>query len=160
MARIRNNYVFTSDKPKATVYPWDEWMDGNIWEAREGRDYTISTKSFKDNLKYQARSKNMTLKYDVSTFRGAEVVIFQFITTKTPTTVRTNTTRTIAKSTSRKRPTMRRKSNTRRIGITAEEKAAILDRAARATDLPTSAAELNGETIHTPLLNRRHPSTY
>lgn len=28
-------------------YPWHKWMDGSCWRLREGSDYTITTKSFR-----------------------------------------------------------------------------------------------------------------
>lgn len=153
MARIRQNYTFTEDKPKASVYPWHEWTDGNIWEARQGKDYKTSTKSFKDSLKYQAKTRRMTLKLDVSTFRGAEVVIFQYLKTRTnPVVPATMKTQTIKHSTSRKKPAGRRTPS--RVGLALEERAILTNEETRATDAPASVAEMNGEHINTPFQQR------
>lgn len=153
MARIRQNYTFKEDKPKPSLYPWHEWTDGHIWEARQGRDYTTSTKSFKDSLKYQAKTRRMTLKLDVSTFRGAEVVIFQYLKTRTnPVVPATMKTQTIKHSTSKKKPAGRRKPA--RIGLTIEERAILINEEPRATDAPASVAEMNGETVVSPFQRR------
>lgn len=155
MARIRNNYVFSEDKSKQSLYPWGEWTDGNVWEARQGKDYIVKTKSFQDSLRYRAKTYQMTLKMDVSTFRGAEVVIFQFVKTRS-TAPSAAKTRTIATSPSRKKKPAGRRNAPTRVGITKEEKAVNLDRDERATDLPASVAELHGQNISTPL---RRPTT-
>lgn len=31
-------------------YPWDQWADGQIWEARQGEDFDVSLKSFRQYI--------------------------------------------------------------------------------------------------------------
>lgn len=35
-------------------YPWDEWMDGSIWEANRGEDFFTSVRQFQVNLHQRA----------------------------------------------------------------------------------------------------------
>ena len=38
---------------RASRYPWDEWMDGNIWELSPGKDFECSLPSMRQQV-YQA----------------------------------------------------------------------------------------------------------
>lgn len=32
---------------KRRQYPWDEWLDGHVWELEQGDDFTVDVKSFR-----------------------------------------------------------------------------------------------------------------
>ncbi|MHB8742553.1 MAG: hypothetical protein ACYC9L_05445 [Sulfuricaulis sp.] len=51
MARKTSTYEFKRAKGR---YPWDEWLDGNIWELLKGEDFT-SIESFRSSAQTQAK---------------------------------------------------------------------------------------------------------
>ena len=42
MAKKLNRFEFkgTGGTPR---YPWDQWLDGSVWELKSGADYTVPT---------------------------------------------------------------------------------------------------------------------
>jgi hypothetical protein len=38
-------------------YPWDEWLDGSVWELEQGRDFTSKVPTFRANAQTQARKR-------------------------------------------------------------------------------------------------------
>lgn len=38
-------------------YPWDEWLDGSVWELEVGRDFTSKVPTFRANAQIQARKR-------------------------------------------------------------------------------------------------------
>ena len=34
-------------RQRRTKYPWDQWLDGSVWELRKGSDYDIDTLSLR-----------------------------------------------------------------------------------------------------------------
>lgn len=45
-----------------SIYPWDEWFDGDVWELVFGEDFTIKTKSMRTNAQSVARKRGGRLK--------------------------------------------------------------------------------------------------
>lgn len=64
----------TTRNGRASKYPWDEWSDGNTYLAKEGKDYTCKTISFRDILREHSRREHIR----VRTRAHTEGVIFQF----------------------------------------------------------------------------------
>ena len=62
--------------PFQPQYPWDEWMDGSIWEAKQGEDFTTSLQSFAMTVLKKGAATNRK----VATRRDTEknTVTFQF----------------------------------------------------------------------------------
>jgi hypothetical protein len=52
--------------PSRSRYPWDEWMDGGIWEVKRGEDFQVSEKSMASTLYAQARAKNQRVSVRVA----------------------------------------------------------------------------------------------
>lgn len=44
--------------PGQSRYPWDEWLDGSIWELTEGEDFRGKVNTFRSNARSQARRRN------------------------------------------------------------------------------------------------------
>ena len=58
MARTLKEFEFPARVE--TAYPWTEWMDGRIYEAKQGEDYTCADRSFQAQLnKKAAATKGM-----------------------------------------------------------------------------------------------------
>jgi hypothetical protein len=56
-------------------YPWNEWTDGSVWRATEGKDFTCSPASFQTALHQRARQEGL----EVSTGSPTHgIVEFQF----------------------------------------------------------------------------------
>lgn len=59
-------------------YPWDEWMDGSIWEAKRGEDFVTSIRQFQTTL--HARVHQTGKPYYLKTRRtGANAISFCFV---------------------------------------------------------------------------------
>lgn len=71
-ARKLDDYEFKSRQSK---YPWKDWMDEDIWEAKKGEDFTCMTESFISLLYNKAYDNNMKVR--VSKVNDTTVV-FQF----------------------------------------------------------------------------------
>jgi hypothetical protein len=67
----------TITRTRKSIYPWDEWTDGNIRQAKEGEDFASSLKTFVQGLyAYAARHD---IKVEVRTAPADGVVAFRFV---------------------------------------------------------------------------------
>lgn len=64
-------------RQRSSIYPWGEWTDGSIWQAKEGEDFVSSLKTFVQGL--YAHAKRHDLKVEVRSAPGDGVVAFRFI---------------------------------------------------------------------------------
>ena len=55
MARRLENF------PAATGarYPWDEWLDGSVWQLIRGEDFTAKASTFRTNAQLQAKKRGV-----------------------------------------------------------------------------------------------------
>lgn len=62
MARVIHE--FPAEKPKS-LYPWDDWGNGEIWELVQGEDYTVQSSSMRQraNKAASARGKSVVSKF-------------------------------------------------------------------------------------------------
>lgn len=58
-------------------YPWDEWLDGDVWELVQGEDYTIKSKSLRSNGQVVARKMGGRMR--CAEFDGGKRMVIQFI---------------------------------------------------------------------------------
>jgi hypothetical protein len=66
-------------------YPWDEYLDGSVWELTRGEDFQCSVNSIQGAARAQANRRRGTVR--MRTRRsddGREVVIMQFIRQSAP----------------------------------------------------------------------------
>lgn len=62
---------------RKSIYPWDSWTDGNIWQAKEKEDFVSSLKTFVQGLyAYAARHG---VKVEVRTAPTDGIVAFRFV---------------------------------------------------------------------------------
>ena len=57
-------------------YPWDEWLDGSVWELIQGEDYTTKSKSMRTTAQAVARQKGGRLR--VAELDGGKRMVIQF----------------------------------------------------------------------------------
>jgi hypothetical protein len=58
MAKKLKTFDFQREQGSKYSYPWDKWLDGNIWELSQGEDFreSISPSNFRI-MAYQAAKK-------------------------------------------------------------------------------------------------------
>lgn len=57
-------------------YPWSAWMDGSIWEIRQGDDYDVATENMRVNLHERARNYGQVVRTEK--ISDGEGLRFQF----------------------------------------------------------------------------------
>lgn len=61
-------------------FPWDEWTNGETWQAMEGDDFAANHAVFKTQLKTRAEKLDMNVKTRVGKpDKGPASVFFQFV---------------------------------------------------------------------------------
>lgn len=61
-------------------FPWDEWTNGEVWQAVEGEDFAANHAVFKTQLKTRADKVGMKVKTRVEkSEKGPTSVFFQFV---------------------------------------------------------------------------------
>ena len=74
MAKKLSEYKFrTVGRPG--LYPWDEWLNGDIWEVKYGEDFWCGTESFRRQVKANARRRG----YETILNVRDNTVVFQAI---------------------------------------------------------------------------------
>lgn len=46
------------DAPSQSVYPWDEWFDGSVWELTPGEDFVGQPATFRASAVAQAARRD------------------------------------------------------------------------------------------------------
>jgi hypothetical protein len=46
------------DAPSQSVYPWDEWFDGSVWELTPGEDFVGRPATFRASAVAQAKRRD------------------------------------------------------------------------------------------------------
>lgn len=66
--------------PSATGarYPWDEWLDGSVWELVRGDDFNAKTATFRANAQIQAKRRGGRARSKAVDASGREGVVIQF----------------------------------------------------------------------------------
>jgi hypothetical protein len=54
MARRVDNFP---DPPSQSKYPWDEWLDGSVWELIRGEDFKANIHSIRSAATTQAKRR-------------------------------------------------------------------------------------------------------
>lgn len=91
MARKLDRFPTELLSRTTSTYPWDEWLDGSVWELEAGKDFTIKAKSLRTTGQQVARARGGKLR--VADLPNGNLVI-QFLNTpaapRKQTSVRTN----------------------------------------------------------------------
>ena len=76
MARKLDHFPLSS----ASRYPWDEYLDGAIWELTRGEDFTCSIRSMQGTARTQANRRRGTVRMRTRRQQdGGEVLVLQFV---------------------------------------------------------------------------------
>jgi hypothetical protein len=63
-----------------TKYPWDEWLNGSVWQLAQGEDYQVKTKSFRTSAQAVARKRGGRVKSAITD--NGDGLVMQFIPDK------------------------------------------------------------------------------
>jgi hypothetical protein len=65
--------------PKGARYPWDQWLDGSVWELVRGEDYQSKLSTLRANAQIQAKKRGGHARSKaVTAGDGREAVVIQF----------------------------------------------------------------------------------
>jgi hypothetical protein len=80
------NFDYYSDAPRIRrgagrpdKYPWAEWTDGGVWEARQGFEFTCSPANFASALYKRKYRDASIIDVHINVEGDTGVVYFQFI---------------------------------------------------------------------------------
>jgi hypothetical protein len=59
-------------------YPWDEWLDGRVWELVAGDDFSSKPETIRQNAAVQAQRRGGNVKTRLVADGERQVVILQF----------------------------------------------------------------------------------
>lgn len=82
MAKVMKTYEFPASKRMR--YPWDKWLDGQIWELSRGDDFKIGAEQMRRNVYGAAWSRGLR----VRTTRDQGNLILQAFHAKEASTLR------------------------------------------------------------------------
>ena len=64
MARVVKNYDFPVTR--RMKYPWDSWLDGQIWQLAHGDDFKIGIEQMRKNVYNAAWSRGIRARTSIS----------------------------------------------------------------------------------------------
>lgn len=59
-------------------YPWDQLLDGSIWQLIRGEDFSGKPSSFRANAQTQAQKRGGRLNSQLTEVHGQEALVIQF----------------------------------------------------------------------------------
>ena len=59
-------------------YPWDEWLDGGVWELIHREDFTSKPTTFRANAQLQAKKRGGRARTKGMAVNGRDAVVIQF----------------------------------------------------------------------------------
>ena len=62
----------------AQRYPWEEWLDGNVWQLDRGADYSAKATTIISNARLQARRRGGSVRTRFLKHNGQEAIVLQF----------------------------------------------------------------------------------
>ena len=75
MAQTLDAFPTTGTAPR---YPWDEWLNGQVWELRPGQDYNGKTQTLRQMARDQAQRRGGKLRTRLLSDEQGERVVLQF----------------------------------------------------------------------------------
>jgi hypothetical protein len=60
-------------------YPWDELMNGQVWQLTRGEDYDAKTSTLVANARAQAKRRGGTLRTRILASADREQLVIQFL---------------------------------------------------------------------------------
>jgi hypothetical protein len=59
-------------------YPWEEWLDGAVWELTRGEDFSAKPATVISNARGQAKRRGGSLRTRLRGEPGREAIVIQF----------------------------------------------------------------------------------
>lgn len=63
--------------PTRGRYPWEEWLDGSVWQLRKDEDYSISTASMRAAASRAAKAAGKRLQSRITKDDDGEGLVIQ-----------------------------------------------------------------------------------
>jgi len=77
MAEKLEEYEFKNQRSTGKgKYPWDQWLDGDVWQLTHGEDFTTEVANFRSWAYHNARKRGGTLRTNNP---STDVLIIQFV---------------------------------------------------------------------------------
>jgi hypothetical protein len=64
--------------PSTRQYPWEEWLDGGVWELSRGEDFSAKPATLISNARSQAKRRGGNLRTRLVGEVGREAIVLQF----------------------------------------------------------------------------------
>jgi hypothetical protein len=64
--------------PPTRRYPWEEWLDGHVWELRRGEDFSAKPATVISNARSQAKRRGGIIRTRLGGELGREAIVLQF----------------------------------------------------------------------------------
>ena len=74
MARVIDSFPATSTQSR---YPWDQWLDGQVWELVAGEDFTSKPETIRQNAAVQATKRGGNVKTRLVADGERQIVVLQ-----------------------------------------------------------------------------------
>lgn len=75
MARTLDDFPMVRGEAR---YPWDQWLDGQVWELVSGEDFTAKPPTLKANAQLQAKKRNGRVRTRQFLAGERQTVVLQF----------------------------------------------------------------------------------
>lgn len=59
-------FEFPAPFGRGRAYPWDDWLNGNIWKLAQGEDFEANMSNFRALVYLKAQDRNLTVRTQVS----------------------------------------------------------------------------------------------
>ena len=87
MATKLASYTFPTFGRRPTAgskprYPWDEWLDGSIWELVKGKDFKGQTLNFRNTIQGRCSARGGELRWDIQHVNGKQILVVQCVMPK------------------------------------------------------------------------------
>lgn len=64
--------------PTGARYPWEEGLDGDVWELIRGTDFPSKAVTFRANVQTQAKKRGGRVRSKAVTVDGRDAVVIEF----------------------------------------------------------------------------------
>lgn len=74
MARVIDNFPAATSQSR---YPWDEWLDGRVWELVAAEDFSSKPETIRQNAAVQAQRRGGNVKTRMVEDGERQIVVLQ-----------------------------------------------------------------------------------
>lgn len=77
MARKLNEFPTGLKPERPTLYPWNDWLNGEVWELAQGEDFKVTADSLRTQARVNANKKGGHIQATI--FNNKRSLIIQFV---------------------------------------------------------------------------------